>query len=141
MNILPIVVLYNIDYRATNAYRTLLSQSDVKHILLYENSPEPQNQCYESPVVCYYHDVANGGVSAAYDYGADLAAKLGDVDALLLLDEDTQFQPDYLSRLQAAMTQHPDISLFVPQVDPPRLCRFRLLLTIGRGVSDVLSCG
>ena len=116
MNILPVVVLYNIDYRATNAYRTLLSQSDVRHILLYENSPEPQNQCYESPAVCYYHDAANGGVSAAYDYGADLAAKLGDVDALLLLDEDTQFQPDYLSRLQAAMTQHPDISLFVPQV-------------------------
>ena len=116
MNILPVVVLYNIDYRATNAYRTLLSQSGVKRILLYENSPEPQNQCYESPTVCYHHDAANGGVSAAYNYGADLAEKLGDVDALLLLDEDTQFQPDYLSRLLTAMTQHPDISLFVPQV-------------------------
>ena len=116
MNILPVVVLYNIDYRATNAYRTLLSQSEVKRILLYENSPEPQNQCYESPTVCYHHDAANGGVSAAYNYGADLAEKLGDVDALLLLDEDTQFQPDYLSRLQSALEQHPDISLFVPQV-------------------------
>jgi GT2 family glycosyltransferase len=116
MNILPVVVLYNIDYRATNAYRTLLSQSGVNRILLYENSPEPQNQCYESPTVCYHHDAANGGVSAAYNYGADLAEKLGDVDALLLLDEDTQFQPDYLSRLQSALEQHPDISLFVPQV-------------------------
>lgn len=116
MNILPVVVLYNIDYQATNAYRTLLSQSGVKRILLYENSPEPQNQCYESPTVCYHHDAANGGVSAAYNYGADLAEKLGDVDALLLLDEDTQFQPDYLSRLQSALEQHPDISLFVPQV-------------------------
>lgn len=116
MNILPVVVLYNIDYRTTNAYRTLLCQSDVKRILLYENSPEPINQCYESSSVYYHHDAANGGVSAAYNYGADLAGKLGDVDALLLLDEDTQFQPDFLSRLQAAITQHPDLSLFVPQV-------------------------
>ena len=116
MNILPVVVLYNIDFRETNAFLTLLSQQKGCRILLYENSPEPMNQSYASETVAYYHDAHNGGVSAAYNYGAELADRLGDVDALLLLDEDTRFEADYLSRLQSAMEQNPDVSLFVPQV-------------------------
>lgn len=116
MSILPIVVLYNVDFHDTNVYRTLLSQSIEKRILLYENSPEPQNQCYESEYISYYHDPHNGGVSAAYNYGAALAKRLGDIDAILLLDEDTQFEADYLSKLQTAYMSHQDISLFIPQV-------------------------
>ena len=116
MNILPVVVLYNIDFRKTNAFLTLLSQQNDSRILLYENSPEPMNQSYASETVYYYHDAHNGGVSAAYNYGAELADRLGDVEALLLLDEDTRFESDYLSKLQSAMTQNPDVNLFVPQV-------------------------
>lgn len=116
MNILPVVVLYNIDFRETNAFQTLLGQQKLSRILLYENSPKPLNQSYASEMVCYHHDAHNGGVSAAYNYGAELAGRLGDVDALLLLDEDTQFESDYLSKLQSAVDQNPDISLFVPQV-------------------------
>ena len=116
MSILPVVVLYNIDFRETNAYLTLLSQQKDGRILLYENSPEPLNQSYASETVYYYHDAHNGGVSAAYNYGANLAGRLGDVEALLLLDEDTRFESDYLSKLQSAMIQNPDVNLFVPQV-------------------------
>ena len=79
MSILPIVVLYNVDFHDTNVYRTFLSQSSGDRILLYENSPEPQNQCYESEKVLYYHDPRNGGVSAAYNYGAAVARRLGDI--------------------------------------------------------------
>ena len=116
MSILPIVVLYNVDFRDTNVYRTLLSQSTEERILLYENSPEPQNQCYESEKVLYYHDPRNGGVSAAYNYGAAVARRLGDIDGILLLDEDTRFEADYLSILRTAYVSHQDISLFIPQV-------------------------
>lgn len=116
MSILPVVVLYKVDFRDTNVFRTLLIHYAGQRILIYENSPEPLNQVYESEKVCYHHDAGNGGVSAAYNYGASVARQLGDVDALLLLDEDTRFEPDYLSVLETAMKAHPYIDLFVPQV-------------------------
>ncbi len=116
MSVLPIVVLYNVDFYETNVYRTLLSHFQGGRILLYENSPEPQNRGYESDRICYHHDPFNGGVSAAYNYGASIAKQLGDVEAILLMDEDTRFESDYLSVLQTAMGVHPEISLFVPQV-------------------------
>jgi len=116
MNIFPIVVLYNVDFHESNVYRTLLSHYPKLRVLLYENSPMPQNKCYESDVVCYYHDSQNGGVSAAYNYGASIAKHLSDIDAVLLLDEDTKFEADYISILQMALSAHSDISLFVPQI-------------------------
>ena len=116
MSILPIVVLYNVDFCETNVYRTLLSHHAEQRVVIYENSPEPQNQCYKSERIHYFHDPDNGGVSAAYNYGAAVARRLGDVDTLLLLDEDTRFESDYLSILQTASLAHPDVNLFVPQV-------------------------
>lgn len=116
MNVLPIVVLYNVDFHETNAYRTLLSGVDMGKMLIYENSPEPKNKCYENEKVLYHHNPQNGGVSSAYNYGADLARRIGDIDALLLLDEDTRFESDYLIVLQTAIESHPDINLFVPQI-------------------------
>lgn len=116
MNILPVVVLYNVDFGATNVYRSLLAHFPEQRILLYENSPEPLNAKYESALIAYRHDPLNGGVSAAYNEGAHEAALCGGIDALLLLDEDTQFPHDYLSVLLAQAEAHPDIDLFVPQV-------------------------
>ena len=116
MSVLPIVVLYNVDFYETNVYRTLLSHFQGERILIYENSPEPQNRDYESDRICYHHDPFNGGVSAAYNYGAGIAKQSGDIDAILLLDEDTRFEPDYLTVLQTAIGKHPEINLFVPQV-------------------------
>ncbi len=116
MKILPVVVLYNVDYRETNVFQTLLSHQPDCRFLIYENSPDPLNQRYESETIYYYHDAANGGVSAAYNYGASLAERLGDIDALLLMDEDTQFQSDFLQVMLSALETHPDIDLFVPQV-------------------------
>lgn len=116
MSILPIVVLYDIDFHETNVYRTLLKQYPEERILIYENSHEPQNMCYASKYVSYHHDLHNGGVSAAYNYGAVLARELGDIDALLLLDEDTRFGADYFSVLQTACDSNPSVNLFVPQL-------------------------
>ena len=116
MSILPIVVLYDVDFHETNVYRTLLKLYPEKRILIYENSHEPHNMCYRSKYVSYHHNPQNGGVSAAYNYGAVLARELGDVDAVLLLDEDTRFGADYFSVLQAACDTNPSVNLFVPQL-------------------------
>lgn len=116
MNILPVVVIYNADFHQTNIWCSLLSHVGDCQILVYDNSPKPLNQRYESATVIYHHDPDNGGVSAAYNFGAHLACQNGFYNTLLLLDEDTQFQPDYLSVLEQAVKSHSDISLFVPQL-------------------------
>ena len=89
MNVLPIVVLYNTDFHTTNVWQTLLCHEPDCQVLLYENSLEPLNQRYASDQVLYHHDPNNGGVSAAYNYGACQARQLEGVEAVLLLDEDT----------------------------------------------------
>lgn len=116
MNVLPIVVLYNTDFHTTNVWQTLLCHEPDCQVLLYENSLEPLNQRYASDQVLYHHDPNNGGVSAAYNYGACQARQLEGVEAVLLLDEDTCFESDYLKVLRDLLQAHPDINLFVPQV-------------------------
>ena len=143
MSVLPIVVLYNVDYHKTNVYKTLLCHESVTNILLYENSSKPMNKQYASDRVVYRHDPNNGGVSAAYNYGASVARQMAGIEALLLLDEDTSFEPDYLKTLDQLLERHHDIGLFVPQIlyqgDKPfspirrRLCKERgALLPEGR---------
>lgn len=116
MSVLPIVVLYNTDFHTTNVWQTLLSHEPDCQVLLYENSLEPLNRRYASERVLYHHDPNNGGVSAAYNYGVSLARQLDGVEAVLLLDEDTSFEVDYLKVLNSLLQAHPDINLFVPQV-------------------------
>lgn len=117
MRIFPIVVVYRADFRQTNAHSSLLSGFQGGSYLIYDNSPEPQNQRYATPgTIYYYHDASNGGVSAAYNYGARLAESIGGVDALLLLDHDTCFQKDYITKLEEALEAFPKVDLFVPQV-------------------------
>ena len=116
MSVLPIVVLYNTDFHATTVWQSLLSHEPECRVLLYENSLEPLNQRYASSQVLYHHDPDNGGVSAAYNYGARQARQLDGVEAVLLLDEDTGFETDYLQVLDQLLHDHPSINLFVPQV-------------------------
>ncbi len=115
MNILPVVVLYNSRLQSTNAYHSLL-QTYHGSFLIYENSSEPLNKSLESKTVFYRHDRQNGGVSAAYNYAGMLARRLGNIDALLFLDEDSRFPSDYMWVLESEMAKHPEISTFVPQV-------------------------
>lgn len=115
MNILPVVVLYNCNLKETNAYRTLLQFYRGKFVI-FENSPKPLNESLGSKMVYYRHDSHNGGVSAAYNYAAMLAHRLENIDALLLLDEDTCFPSNYLWVLETKMTKYSDIEVFVPHV-------------------------
>lgn len=112
-SILPIIVLYNTQLETTIVYRKLLSKQ--KRFVIYDNSI--RNDCsIDSSVAVYYHDSGNGGVSAAYNYGALKAKEFGDVEAMVFLDQDTEFQSDYLSILEDLLVKFPDVDVFVPQV-------------------------
>jgi len=115
VKILPVVVVFNVDYHECNVFRSLLSHWSTVDVVLYDNSPEPINRQYESGTLHYISDPSNGGVSAAYNVGASIADDIG-ATHLLLLDHDTTFEPDYIGKLTEAIRQYPEERLFVPQV-------------------------
>lgn len=114
MSIFPIVVLYNIDLEGSIVYKELLV--NCSSYLVYDNSVSPINKKYANERIHYHHDSDNGGVSAAYNYGAKVAKELGGVEAILLLDQDTKFQPGLIETMERELSKYPDVDLFVPQV-------------------------
>jgi len=113
MQIFPIIVIYCVDFHTTAAYQKLLSFYPECEFLLYDNSPTPINKKYESKWVHYVHNANNGGVSIAYNTGSKYALK-ANKSYLLLLDQDTSFNHIYLQILEQAISEYPDIHLFVP---------------------------
>lgn len=104
-------------------------------LLVYDNSPtalgHPGIGPYPGWDIHYVHDPSNPGVSRAYLEGARLAAGRSK-RWLLLLDQDTWFPPDALTRYLRAIRQHPETRLFAPilrsqdRIVSP--CRYRLRL-------------
>lgn len=113
--ILPVVILYNADYYSSNVYNSLLRHYPNHKIVLYDNSPSPIN-CKFPDNTFYYHDIHNGGVSGGYNYAASIAAKMGGVEALLLLDQDTRFSSDYLGELERLLEEMTSVNIFVPKI-------------------------
>lgn len=120
-NIFAIVVIYNVDFFQSTVYKNLL----LKHVkdrsiqfLVYDNSPVAMHS--EEDIVTiggyYYYDNNNSGVSTAYNKGASIANTLGNINYLLLLDQDTLFEADYIDKLRSAMSCYPQIDLFVPLI-------------------------
>lgn len=91
--IFPIVVLYQVELHASATYQSLLTQDGVGDFLVYDNSPADFAGTADLPRgAVYVRDVRNGGLPAAYNHGARLAAERG-YSHILLLDSDTTF-PD-----------------------------------------------
>ena len=86
-------------------------------LLVYDNSPTPMGHpgsaSYDGWDIQYIHDPTNPGISRAYQEGARLAAERLK-PWLLLLDQDTRFPPDWLTRYLAEVQRHPDVKLFAP---------------------------
>lgn len=110
--ILPIVVIYNTDWKDCNAYKSLFSYYD-GDVLLYDNSPQDANKRYGNVHLHYHHDPLNRGLSVAYNYGAKWA-KANDFDFIALFDEDTILPKDYIGTLNRAISENKEISLFAP---------------------------
>lgn len=116
MSIFPIIVIYNTDLKDSRTYKSLLGKRPDMPLLVYDNSPEPLNAKYAGGRILYHNDRSNGGVSAAYNYGCRLAEDQGSFDGLLLLDDDTLFDEDYIDKLTEAMSRNIDVDVFAPTV-------------------------
>jgi len=119
--VLAIVVLYKTAIANSKTITTLtesLAASDnYLDILIYDNSPFKQD--YSIPDnnrlrIHYVHDPSNGGVSKAYNYGASYAKEKTDKKWILLLDQDTSFSPDLISKFDEAYQNNTSLKLFVP---------------------------
>jgi len=115
--ILPVVVLYNIRYENCIVYRSLLQHYKMLHIFVYDNSPSDINSDLHNANdnIRYIHDKSNGGVSAAYNAGYLYAREIN-ADFLLLLDQDTLFDSQYIETLSEAIKTNPQINVFAAQV-------------------------
>ena len=89
--IFPILVVYQTTLSQSITYQTLLRGCNAERFLVYDNSPAAFENQEALPAAAIYHrDTANGGLPAAYNYGAKLARELG-YTHVLLLDCDTTF--------------------------------------------------
>ena len=113
--LLPVVILYREDYHDSNVYQSLLHKYDHLHIVIYENSPTPDNRKYASEYIHYFHNPNNGGVTAGYNRGAAFGAEELDVGYILLLDQDTRFEEDYLEKLSSEI-ERSAYDLYVPVI-------------------------
>lgn len=116
MQIFPIIVIYNANFKSCRTYRSLLSKHPELPFLIYENSAEPLNEKYADGRIMYFHDRLNSGVSAAYNYGSRVATERGGFDWLLLLDDDTTFEDGFFDKLTEAMRQNPNVDVFAPTI-------------------------
>lgn len=112
--IFPIIVTYNTSYKDCNTYKSLLCHYDNMPMLIYDNSPTPINSEFKTEYVHYKNDPNNGGVSKAYNYGAKIAKEIVNADFVLLLDQDTTFEPNYINILNDAIDKYKSVNLFVP---------------------------
>ena len=90
-----VIVLYKIDLFEARSYQTLIAPNQIKDFLVYDNSPqEGYTDTSKLPDgATYIHDKSNSGLSVAYNRGAQIA-KEKDFRRVLLLDQDTYFEPN-----------------------------------------------
>ena len=105
-------------------------------LLIYDNSPDPQLPRFDESTcgaIEYCHSGENGGLSAAYSQALSMALD-SKIEWLLLLDQDTALDVDFLPAMMAAITSPlpAEICAIVPRVaqegkilSPGFLTRFR----------------
>jgi rhamnosyltransferase len=120
--LLYVLVLYNTKLEDSLTFKTLVNAQDFNHekltIFVYDNSPAYNqnidagynNERYE---IIYYPDVANSGVSKAYNTGFEFACSKG-FKWLLLLDQDTSLPLNFVQRYNKAISVADQQYIIVP---------------------------
>ena len=118
-SILIVLVLYKCDLETSDSFQSIeacfTSTKANADIFIYDNSPQQLDiilDRYEFNIH-YVWDASNPGVSKAYNEGFSFGESNGK-KWLLLLDQDTKFEPDFLIKYYNAHTSSPDISLLAP---------------------------
>ena len=125
-SVLAVLVVYEKNLDDVSCWHTLLKLLDnedrllkLDHILIYDNSKNPQNLFIPSPqFITYKHNPKNGGTAAAYSFAAGLANKLN-INWLLLLDHDTRLPENYFSYAENTIKKYDEekfIAALVPIV-------------------------
>lgn len=81
-------------------------------VFIYDNSPEPS---IPGSQIIYKHDPDNSGVAKAYNEAFSEAARLNK-KWMVLLDQDTHFDPNFIKILPAAIKKYPTTVVFVPKL-------------------------
>ena len=118
-SLLIVLVLYKSDLETSESFQSietsLKTTNNSVDVFIYDNSPQrldfSLNQ-YNSKIH-YVWDSSNPGVSKAYNEGFAVAENDGK-KWLLILDQDTEFDSDFLIKYHVACTSNPTISLFAP---------------------------
>lgn len=113
-----VIVLYKMRLNESPAFRRAYAQKCIQHkirFFIMDNSPEADNTYQNYPDVHYEHCPDNKGLGHAYNAAARFANKER-LEWLLLLDQDTILAEGFFDSYINAISTHPDISLFVPQV-------------------------
>lgn len=113
MKILCVLVLYHCKLQESRTYKTLGTNNE--HLLVFDNSENPQDITSIAPEAIYIHNESNIGLSACYNRAAKYA-KDHDYEWLLFLDQDTDFTEVAISDYKMAIENNPSCLLFVPMV-------------------------
>ena len=118
-SLLIVLVLYKSDLETSESFQSIeaclkSTNSDVD-VFIYDNSPQQLDfslNRYNSKIR-YVWDSSNPGVSKAYNEGSAFAENDGK-KWLLILDQDTEFDSDFLIKYYDACNSNPTLSLFAP---------------------------
>lgn len=91
-SIFPIIVIYKVQLDESISYQSLVRPNQFAEFLVYDNSPASyqQNEAALPAGAIYVRNTNNGGLSEAYNQGAEIAREKG-YKRVLLLDQDTFF--------------------------------------------------
>lgn len=121
MKVLCVIILFNRSLEKSVSFQTLVKEalSDDIQLYIYDNSPKPmhsENDFQDNSFINYVSDITNSGVSTGYNRASIFAARNG-FTHLLLLDQDSTFDNcDYIQECINKANQMTNIKLFVPQV-------------------------
>jgi hypothetical protein len=116
---LAIIVIYNetLEFSETlNSINKSNSKNEKIDVFVYDNTLKKQKfklKKFNNFNIQYYHDPSNLGISTAYNKGAQIARKMGK-SWLLFLDQDTNFDINFIEIIKSEINQFSNINLFAP---------------------------
>lgn len=125
LKLMAVLVLYRRDLSNSETFATIVGSvqdgwKDAVSILVVDNSPV-RGEVVDVPAwlnLDYHHDPTNGGVASAYNLGIKRAQEQG-AAWLLLLDQDSQIPPEFISELFRCMRlcqSQDNIAAIVPRI-------------------------